>query len=326
MKEPEIVVQHREQLTYLLTEAAEIEHGLMCCYLYAAMSLKRGERDGLTAAQAAVVDRWRAELGAVAREEMLHLALVNNILTACGFGAHFGRLNLPVSPGYHPAGIVVALAPLDAATLDHFIYLERPEGVELPDGAGFAPAQHYQRPTPTDRLMAHAQDYLTVGHFYRGIEAALVDLAERMGEARLFCGDRAAQVDQALFPLPGIEPVVCLATARAALERIVEQGEGSSAASKTSHYCRFLAIREELAAMTAADPSFQPAHPAARNPLMRPPVDPVGRVFIDEPAAARVVDLANAMYGHSLRLLQRVYAPVGDTPQVQAAHAGRRSS
>lgn len=45
--EPEIVVGTREQLFHLLAEAAEIEHTLMCSYLYAAFSLKRaGERGG----------------------------------------------------------------------------------------------------------------------------------------------------------------------------------------------------------------------------------------------------------------------------------------
>jgi hypothetical protein len=33
----------REQLLYWLHEAAEIEHQLMCCYLYAAFSLKRSD-------------------------------------------------------------------------------------------------------------------------------------------------------------------------------------------------------------------------------------------------------------------------------------------
>ncbi len=31
----------REQLIHVLTEAAEIEHNLLCSYLYAAFSLKR---------------------------------------------------------------------------------------------------------------------------------------------------------------------------------------------------------------------------------------------------------------------------------------------
>jgi hypothetical protein len=41
--EAAIVVGPREQLFHLLAEAAEIEHTLMCCYLYAAFSLKTRE-------------------------------------------------------------------------------------------------------------------------------------------------------------------------------------------------------------------------------------------------------------------------------------------
>ena len=40
-----IHVDSREDLIYLLAEAAEIEHNLMCCYLFAAFSLK-DEADG----------------------------------------------------------------------------------------------------------------------------------------------------------------------------------------------------------------------------------------------------------------------------------------
>ena len=34
-----------ERLALRLAEAAEIEHGLICCYLYAAFSLKRDESE-----------------------------------------------------------------------------------------------------------------------------------------------------------------------------------------------------------------------------------------------------------------------------------------
>jgi len=40
MAETAIVVGDRKELTYLLSQAAELEHGLMCEYLYAAFSLK----------------------------------------------------------------------------------------------------------------------------------------------------------------------------------------------------------------------------------------------------------------------------------------------
>jgi hypothetical protein len=38
--EPPIVVERRKELTYLLCQAAELEHAVMCEYLYAAFSLK----------------------------------------------------------------------------------------------------------------------------------------------------------------------------------------------------------------------------------------------------------------------------------------------
>src|SRR5262245_61094764 len=137
MKEPEIIAQHREQLAYLLTEAAEIEHGILCCYLFAAYSLKHGTSDGLTQDEAAAVRRWRSAVTGIAIEEMLHLSLVSNMLTAIGFAPQFQRPNFPVPPGYHPSGVVVSLAPFSFATLDHFLFLERPEGTDIPDGAGF---------------------------------------------------------------------------------------------------------------------------------------------------------------------------------------------
>ena len=46
--EPALRVDTREELVYLLGQACEIEHGLMCEYLYAQFSLKRGPDEGLT--------------------------------------------------------------------------------------------------------------------------------------------------------------------------------------------------------------------------------------------------------------------------------------
>ena len=80
--EPEIITHNREQLAYLLTEAAEIEHGLMCCYLFAAHTLRRGAAEGLRDDEVVAVERWRGAIVQVAVEEMLHLALVSNLLSA----------------------------------------------------------------------------------------------------------------------------------------------------------------------------------------------------------------------------------------------------
>jgi hypothetical protein len=55
----EIVIQDREELIYLLCEAAEFEHTVMCSYLFAQWTLKRDEAEGVTAAELAAIERWR---------------------------------------------------------------------------------------------------------------------------------------------------------------------------------------------------------------------------------------------------------------------------
>jgi CDGSH-type Zn-finger protein/uncharacterized Fe-S cluster protein YjdI len=310
--EPAIVTHHREQLAYLLTEAAEIEHGLMCCYLFAAYSLKRGVEDGLSKEDTAQVARWRGALVEVAIDEMLHLALVSNLLTAIGSAPHFQRPNFPVSPGYHPAGVVVELAPFSVATMNHFVYLERPEGVDVPDGEGFEAVAPYERVLEEGRLVPSAQDYATVGHLYRGIRAGLENLAGTLGEAGLFVGDPAAQVGPDLAALDGLVAVVDLASALRAVDTIVEQGEGSPANPERSHYRRFVAVRDELRAALAARPAFAPAHAVARNPVMRKPPVPKGKVHIDAPETALVLDFGNAVYSFALRCLARAFGESED--------------
>ena len=127
----------REHLIHLLTEAAEVEHNILCSYLYAVFSLKVGVEEGFTLREADAVRRWAQVLQDVAMEEMGHLATVNNLLVAVGGSPHFDRPNLPLAPGYHPSCFVVRLSPFDRATLDHFIYLERPEEEPLPDAKPF---------------------------------------------------------------------------------------------------------------------------------------------------------------------------------------------
>ena len=305
--EPKIRIETREELIYLLAEAASVEHSLMCSYLYAAWSLKRGEMDGLTAAQAELVKRWKRVITSVAVEEMTHLTLANNLLVAIGAGPHLSRPNFPVPPTQYPSGIVVELEHFSPAVLDHFIYLERPEGKELHDAAEFVHPLDYHRTLPKGRLMPSSQDYTTQGHLYRGVRHGFVVLAHHIGEKALFCGDPAAQIGPGDAALPGLAVVTDLASAEAAIQTIIEQGEGAPAHSENSHYSRFLRVKDEYAACMADDPSFQPAFPAAHNPVMRKPLDPEHRVHIDAPEAARVLDFANSLYGHMLRCLVQAY-------------------
>jgi hypothetical protein len=89
----------REQLIHLLTEAAELEHNILCSYLYAAFSLKSGVEEGLSQHEAEAVAQWGRVILTVAVEEMGHLAIVNNLLVAVGGAPHFNRPNLPVAEG-----------------------------------------------------------------------------------------------------------------------------------------------------------------------------------------------------------------------------------
>jgi hypothetical protein len=55
---PPLPVDSREQLVHLLTQAAELEQGILCEDLFALYSLKRDPRDGLGGEQLEQVTRW----------------------------------------------------------------------------------------------------------------------------------------------------------------------------------------------------------------------------------------------------------------------------
>ena len=298
----------REFLINALYEASELEHNLMCTYLYAAFSLKSSEADGLSAAEAAAVKRWREVLIGVAIEEMGHLAAVWNITSALGGSPRIGRGNFPLDPGYLPASVVVKLAPFNAETLQHFVFLERPHESTESEGTGFFYERSYVRGIDRPHVTPMATDYDTVGVFYTCLGEALRAFVAHYGEATAFDGDPALQLSSAEVNLNGAQPVRCLKTALAAFAAIVTQGEGAPRDSQGSHYQKFLGIRAELRALTAANPAFTPAFPAATNPVLRRPPRPEGRVWIEDPDAFATVDIANACYGLMLRLLAYAYA------------------
>lgn len=300
-------VPSREQLIHLLYEAAELEHTLMCTYLYAAFSLRNGEAEGLSAEEAVAVAEFRRVILKVAVEEMGHLTAVWNITSALGAAPRFGRGNFPLEPGTLPAGIVVKLAPFGEAVLQHFIHLERPADSTELEGEGFVPERQFRRGVDSVRLTPMALDYETVGAFYETLESRLRAFVTHWGESAAFSGDPALQLSAQELTLAGAQPVVCMKTAMAALETIVTQGEGAPEHTEGSHYQRFLELRAEYARLKAINPDFQPAFPAAHNPVLRPPVVTSKRVWIEHEEAAETVDLANTGYALMLRLIAHSY-------------------
>lgn len=308
-------VATREKALHALYEAAELEHNLMCTYLYAAFSLKDGVAEGLGPDEAEAVSRWRRTLIRVAIEEMQHLAAVWNITSALGGSPRIGRTNFPLDPGMLPAGIVVKLAPFSPETLQHFVFLERPRGSAELDGEGFVYERNYVRGSDYPYLTPMGLNYDTVGDFYIALSDGLKSMVAQYGEDVTFAGDPALQLSQNEINMAGCKPVICVKTALAAFDAIVVQGEGAPADSVDSHYQKFLSIREEYRALQAKNPDFSPAFPAATNPVLRRPPRPEGRVWLENPEAIAVVDLANASYGLMLRLLAYAYALPGPSAE-----------
>jgi CDGSH-type Zn-finger protein/uncharacterized Fe-S cluster protein YjdI len=294
---------NREQLISMLAEAAEIEHCLMCSYLYAAFSLKQNAAEDLLPHELAAVKRWRAEIIGIANEEMLHLALVNNLLIAVGSRPHYRHFNFPASAGQFPADLAVALLPFDSATLDHFIYVERPSQSSEQDGDIIVKPPFSRDRARSDLITDVPCDYDTVGTLYDAIADSVRVLAEDLGEDLLFVGEVEAQLTEKDVFLPGLCSIENVADALRALTLIVRQGEGAAVCDETSHYARFRAIREQWQALAAQRDDFKPYRDVARHPVMRSPVDSEGRIQVVSEPAITLLDIGNASYFLMLRLL-----------------------
>ena len=216
-----------ESLREHLQWAIELEHSTIPPYLCALYSIEPGRNfDAVEVISSVVV------------EEMLHLTLAANLLNAVG-----GRplLDIPqMLPGYprplphSDRSFEISLFRFGAEAIETFLKIEQPSSANgLPEG----------------------DNYETIGQFYQAIKLGLRELSEALGEANVFCGEPARQVtDQHFYSGGGrIIAVDSLATALAALEEIVEQGEGAGHAQvwdgdsdvfhperdQVAHYYRF---------------------------------------------------------------------------------------
>ena len=313
--EPPLRVESREELVYLLGEACELEHGLLCEYLYAQFSLKRSVEEGLTAEQLARIQAWELTLIDVIKQEMLHLALATNILSAVGAAPHFERPNFPILSRWYPPDVQIALVPFGERALRHFMFLERPEGMPLKDAEGFGSFGMMQPLTVDDpQITAGPEEWHTVGHLYRGIEKGLAHLVERYGDADVFIGPAKAQATTQVFEWSDLTAVTDLASASAAIEVIVEQGEGARGDWVKSHFGKFVGILEDFLSLRALDPTFEPARPVLPVYLRQPPdVDLV--TLVRDPLTRRVADLFNAVYEVTLQVQSRYFVHHGETPE-----------
>ena len=308
----------------MLVEAAQIEHMIMCQYLYATFSLKTDPDEGLTAEQADAVARWQETVTGIAIEEMLHLAMVMNVMTAIGAAPSLSRPNFPRHSVFLPPGVEFALLPFGVDSLTHFLYLERPEGMERVDAAEFVPAAPPPEPVGPAEVMPRLQGFLTVGHLYRGIEQGLSDLASQLGEPVLFVGEPRAQATPERFRWPQLIAVTDLASALAALDEIIEQGEGARGDWRPAHYGRFFGIWNEYQELREQNPSFEPARPVMPAFTQQPYDIDEAVTQPTEPLTRQVAELFNLGYEVLLQVLTRFFTHTDETDEqldalVQAA-------
>jgi Ferritin-like len=258
----------------------------------------------------------------VATEEMLHLALVHNLLSAIGAAPHFARPNLPAPASHYPAGVRLELVPFGELALQHFMFLERPEGMQLEDAEGFAAALEQATPLMGEGdIVPRGQDFATVGHLYRSIEHGFAHLAEKYGERRLFVGPPRAQASAKDFGWPELVAVTDLASAQRAIDTILEQGEGARGHWETAHFGQFVQILDEYRQMTADNPGFDPVRPVLPAKVRPGERDDATVPLIGDPVTARVADLFNVAYEVLLQGLERFFAHTEETDEQLATLA-----
>jgi rubrerythrin len=204
----------------LLQSAIRLEHATIPPYLAASYSLPFGVNTYI-----------RTAITTIAQEEMLHMAIMANVLNSIGGRVEFDKPEfVPVYPGPLPmsigGGLVVGLRKFSMSLVhDVFMKIEEPENpIHF---AGFAAA-------------LDVATFATIGTFYR----AMIEKLKELGDG-IFTGDPARQVIvDAGFPSQQLFPITNVSSAVQALEQIVKEGEGTTTLPLNdegvpAHYYRF---------------------------------------------------------------------------------------
>ncbi len=314
------MIDTREELTYALYEAAELEHGLLIQYLFAAFSLKKRLEEGITGEQQELIRKWEGQILTVAREEMVHLGTVCNLLCSIGAGPHFTRPNFPQEADkYYPFSFT--LSRFSDETLYRFIRFELPKDEQPPK----PPQIRDPLLKKIDSKMLAALfnvspdplEYEYVGELYRKVREGF----NTIPEDTLFIGPKAGQEDDSdeWSERISVLRVVDRQTANQAIDSIVCSGEGSPGHREGSHYDTFLKMRTELDEQIHRRPDFDPSRPVVPNPrtrkFHRDAPTTQGTTLIDNDSAKRVAELFNECYEIVLLLLSQLYSFGGEIAQ-----------
>lgn len=262
-----------------LQSAIEVELSTIPPYLYAMYSIEDTASKPYKLIRSVVV------------EEMLHLALAANVLTAVG-----------VCPQFYDEDVVPSYPmPLPHREPDLVLNLERC----TTDVAGRVFAT-IERPKTIPETPEN-DEYESVGQFYRTIERAIDELSDRYPlfetcqvESQMTKPSYYGPVEYDVEESGGLHPVEDVDTAKRAIDTVIHQGEGlhdeqyvDRDRKEMTHYYKFKQIADGNVALGET-------RPVLKNPTTA-----------DLPTALRPVsELFNACYSHVFRILEDIYSPV----------------
>lgn len=196
-----------------LQSAAELEMTTIPAYLTALLSIKRPGNRGVA-----------ENIRSVMTEEMLHLALVSNVMSSIGGKLRVTDIHVPSYPfkltfkgkGFVDRQFDVHLAAFSEEAIKTFMAVERPRAPKsLTSDFG--------------RTGTTVPEY-TIGEFYDRIITLLDELHTSLGSKRLFVGNPSIQIGEDYYWSAGGKPVIVsdIATAKSAMQTVIQQGEGTS--------------------------------------------------------------------------------------------------
>ncbi|RBL90707.1 ferritin-like domain-containing protein [Chitinophaga flava] len=312
----------KDYVTFLLHIDAEIEHGLMIQYLYAAYSLGGPQ---VPTDQRDTVSRWQEIILGIAKEEMGHFVSVQNVLKLIGAPLHFERQDYPWDTPFYP--FPFKLEPLTLKSLAKYVYAE-------------APASFFVNPDPIAQEIIHSvqQDdphANTVGALFHVLLQLIQDptvISDEVFQANTYPfqakfdewgrgyeggargnvrhGSPTGSPDVLVMPLASRDD------AYNALNAIAEQGEDTTnSGDDPSHFTRFYNIYVEMRELLKEHPELEPSRNVAINPYIGDDVQDPGsspsegqssdeeRDVISNPTAQQWGHLFNLRYRMLLNFL-----------------------
>ncbi len=271
-------LQPRDEAIFLLTAAAEIEHALMVQYLYAAYSVRVPAGDPLPVPPAtAQLRRVQDLLTQVAREEMGHLATVQNLLHLVGGPLNFNREHSPYASEIYPFRFYLEGLTLDS--LAKYVIAESPavlparltqddrellEQIRL-DATRANGGHEVRHVGPIFARLAHLFEHKLADDDFRldtfALQAKFRDWGYQPRSPE-------AGEDLIIDSFPGTDIDQVRAAAVEAVREIGEQGEGfdigPGPTSSESHFERFFDIYQRVRELSTAGAVI--TWPVADNP------------------------------------------------------------